>query len=329
MDQAVAGPSFAERKAGQLAAERAGQPEAKARPEPTRERAPGKELESAESEPILEDVLGDEVDDEDELEAVDPDGTLEGDETDDDIDDSTNWRERYEQAQRKISEVTANRSEMDREHAEIMSTHINLKHELQDSLTEAKQFAQAYVGGFQQQIQQLEHAFQNGLIEPQNLPQARQQHQMFVQQRNQIQAQIEGLNQKEQEVKQKERERQAEIARVRLSRSIPGWSREVHRELGEYAQSRGFSAEEFGQNLDYRFLELLHDSMQLNRADSAVRGLKHKRKAKGPVRNAQTTPRSADGRYRQAEKAFRENPGEKGRFADMKMRQLQKEHRGR
>lgn len=326
--------SFGDRKRAQLHAERRGgePPESRNQPDRTLDETPRERLESAGSEaPDDEDRdfldteefgEGDESDDLDNETLIDEEA-LEPDETD------VNWRKRFEETESKLKQVTANRREMEGEHAEMMTTHVNLKHELQDKLTEAKQWSNAYVGGFTQQINQLEYAFQNGLVPPDQMPQARQQHQMFIQQRNQIQGQIDQMNQHESAVKRQERERLAEIARVRLSRSIPGWSREVHHQLGEFAESRGFTREEFSSNLDYRFLELLHDSMQLHQAGNAVKSVTRKRKANGPRRNAPVESRSADGRYKLTKKAFLQNPGEKGRFTDMKTQQLAKERRGR
>lgn len=333
--EGTAPQSFAEKKRAQLSQERAARPEAEAQQSPDpQERTPEPELESGEA---LD--LSPEMEDEQEIEA----GGYDGYEPDEDEDlyetpDSEtgeqpeaaadNWETRYKDAQAKLSEVTANRKAIEQEHAEIMSANLTLKHGLEDKFTEAKRFVEAYSGGFDQQIAQLEHAFSSGMIPPDELPNARQQYQQLVQQRNGLSQQIEQLGEQAKQAKQLERERQSEIARVRLNRTIPGWGEEKWSELGNYALSRGYSKEEYAESVDYRFLELLNDSMQLRQAGDKVKEVKRQRKARGPKRNARAQPRSADGRYRQAEQAFHDNPNQRGRFAEMKLAQMRKE-RGR
>lgn len=324
--------SFAQRKAAQLAQERVDSrlEERRTQSQSALEREPPDTgLESEEEDEQRESDLPDDDLDPEDPEALDPEDEPPSGEEEEDESDSPTLRKRLQDTQKKLREVTANRKVMEAEHAEMMGTHITIKHELQDTLRDAKQFAQAYIGGFSQEIQRIENAFNTGQVPPDQLPQARQQHYTLCQQRAQVQQQIDRLNTMEAESRKRERERQAEIARVRLSRTIPDWGRDKHAEIGEYAVSRGYSPEEFAQNLDYRFIELLHDSMLLHRAGTAVKRVQHKRKAQGPARNAPNQQRSADGRFRQAQKAFHENPGQKGRFAEMKLRELQRERRGR
>lgn len=326
-------PTFMERKTAELQAERAKrvdtdhEPEEKEnRPERTPERAPRDELESAPVEPmegLVDEQAEDEYEDDDQeaAEATPDDDPDESDEP------QVDWQSRYKEAERKISEVTANRQAMESEHAETMATTLQLRHSLEDTFTEAKQYAGQYKVAFDNQISQLEQAFTTGQIPPDQLPAARQQYQALVNQRNGLVQQVQQLTQKEQEAKQVDRERKAEIARVRLARTIPNWGRQKHQELGEYAQSLGYSADEFNENLDYRFLEVLNDSMQLRRAGETVKNVKRRKKAGGPARNAQTPVRGPDGKYRKAQQDFAANPGQKGRFAEMKMRELERERR--
>ena len=324
--------SFTERKAAQLREERAvtadkveSQPDPALTSEP-----PGAELESAEvADP--ESGYPDEEDDalaSDDSEALDNELPSDSD-PDQDDEPQVDWKKRYDDTKTMLNEVTENREEMDREQSEVIASQLSLKHDLQDKLTEAKRYAEAYTNQFNQQITQLEHAFQTGMIEPDNLPMARQQYQGLINQRNQLQQHMEHLDSQANEATTLERERRAEVARVRLSRTIPGWSREKHAELGQFAMSRGYSQEEFSDSLDYRFLELLNDSMQLRQAGDRVSRVERQKKAKGPRRNARQAPRSADGKYRKAKQEFRDNPNQKGRFAEMKLRQMQKENRSR
>ncbi len=325
--QGADSPSFTERKASQLRQERdANPPEERYRPDPTPTGAPGEALESAD-EGYPEDALTDEPEQDEEYDESPEtlEGAPEGDEADEPEGRNIDWEARYLEAEKKISEVSANRTAMEQEHADMMSAQMTLRHGLEDSFTEAKRYAETYKSGFDQQIQQLENAFNSGMIEPDNLPAARQQYQNLVFQRNGMQQQIEQIAEREKEAKQLERERRAEIARMRLTRTIPNWGKEKHRELGEYAMQRGYTAEEFNETLDYRFLELLNDSMQLHQAGDTIKQRRRQRKAAVPKRDGKPLLRSADGRFKKAQQDFRANPNQRGRFADMKLAQLQKE----
>ena len=320
-------PSFTERKAAQLSQERESRPpEPEIQPEPARERTPEPELESAAAIPVegsedQPEAFGDE----DEIESEAPEGNPEDIDSEASEEEQVNWKGRFEETQKKLSEVTANRTAMEREHADVMATTLSLRHNLEDTYTEARRYADQYKVAFDSQIGQLEQAFSTGQISPEHLPQARQQYQNLVNQRNGLVKQVEEIGTREAEAKRVDRERKAEIARVRLARTIPNWSREKHRELGEYAEARGFSSEEFNENLDYRFLEILHDSMQLNRSAETVKGIRRQKKAGGPSRKAPVASRGTNGQFRKAEEAFHKNPNQKGRFAEMKFRQLQKD----
>ena len=295
-------PSFTERKAAQLSQERESRPpEPEIQPEqPRKERTSEPELESAAVEPVEDgydeqDELDKEQDDE--SEAPD-DGTTDDEEPEQEPDEQVNWKRQFEETKRKLSEVTANRTAMEREHADVMATTLSLRHNLEDTYTEARRYADQYKVAFDSQIGQLEQAFSTGQISPEHLPQARQQYQNLVNQRNGLVKQVEEIGTREAEAKRVDRERKAEIARVRLARTIPNWSREKHRELGEYAEARGFSSEEFNENLDYRFLEILHDSMQLNRSAETVKGIRRQKKAGGPSRKAPVASRGTNGQFR-------------------------------
>jgi hypothetical protein len=248
---------------------------------------------------------------------------------DDDPDDepAVDWEKRYKDTQRMLSEVTERRREREAEQAEIVESALAMRHQLEDTLQEAQQFAQVYMHGFDSQIANLERAFSSGMIEPDKLPQARQQHQMLVQQREQLRHQVEQMQSMESEAKKRARQREAEISRAKLSRAIPNWNQETYRKIGAYAQERGYTSSEFAQITDHRVIELLHDSMQLRSAGRAVDKVRTRTKSRAPNRTAREQPRSADGRYKQAQQEFHERPNERGAFAKMKLADLQRQRR--
>jgi hypothetical protein len=323
--------SFQDRKRAELAAERPSMEETAPQPDLAPiDGNPEPMLESAEAGQPESDQLSEQEAQEplsDAQEALydeNPSGDLDGDPEH----DTHDWQKRFEDTQRKLSEVTENRRAMEQELTDMTSSALGMRHQLEDSLTEAKRYAEVYKQGFNGQIAQLEQAFSQGMIEPDNLPAARQQYQQLINSRNQVEQQVQMLAEQEKQASEQTKQRQAELARLRLQRTIPNWSREKYEELGSYAQSRGYTAEEFGQSLDYRFLELLNDSMQLRNASKTVEGVRRERKTSAPRQNARQQPRSADGKFRKAESEFWNNPNQRGRFAAMKAAQLNKE-RGR
>jgi hypothetical protein len=332
------GQSFAERTAARLAGERA----QRAEPEP-RQRPQGGELDQRIEQqddpdeglsPQLEsavdnddapvgDIAGDEQDDPEALLDYEenPDGDTDPDES------SVDWEKRFKDTQRELTRVNEERRERESEQAQIIESAVALRHEFEDQLDVARRHAAVYTESFNQQIAQIEQAFQTGQIEPDKLGEARQYHQSLIQQRNQIQQQVQQLEAMDADVKQKERERKAEIARLRLSRTIPNWSRETYQQIAQYAQERGFSAKEFAETTDARLIELLHDSMTLRKAGKNVQRVRQKQRQRQPNRTAREQPRSADGRFKQAQQQFRENPNTRGAFANMKLADLQRQRR--
>ena len=324
--------SFAERKAAQLSEERVGrEADVNVRPDADLQETETPEPVS-ESEPMLDDPEYDieaTSSEEEYEEDVNPDeGTLDANPVPPEQ-TAEFWEKRFKDTQRKLSEVTENRTEIEREQVDMMSTTLELKHQLEDTFLEAETYANTFKGNVVNQIAQLEAAFNSGQIEPDHLPAARQQYQQLQMQRQHLEGQLTQIKEQRGQAEQVQRDRQAELSRMRLQRTIPDWSRDKYREIGEYAQKRGFTADEFNNMVDHRYIELLHDSMQLNSAGSGIGAIQRKKKASGPSRKARQQPRSADGKYRQAKQEFHDNPNQKGRFAEMKQRQLEKERRGR
>lgn len=326
--------SFTERKAAQLAQERAAQPEVSEQPEQERTSA---EIPEPESGSVQDDGYP-ELHDEMELSGQLPEDESDLDETPenpedsyDDEEPSVDWEKRYKDTQAELTRVSTRREELDAEHAEMMASNVRLKHDLEDRLTQAQTQAGFFLNNVTGQIGQLEQAFNSGQIDPEHLPQARQAYQNLVQQRAQLEQYVEKAQSELSESEKIRKQREAEIARTVLARKIPDWSREKYDSMRGYASRLGYTPDEFNEVTDHRFFQLLNDSMLLHSAGETVNDVKRKKMAKPPRsgRNVDRQPRDGRGKFKKLERDFHSNPNERGRFAAMTEERLKRERRGR
>ena len=327
--------SFKERKAAELSAERAGSSEpANGTPEQDRtfDETPGPELGSVQDDGIPElhgeqDELEEPEEGEEDLDEI-PSDLLDGEA---DEETAIDWEKRYKDTQAELTRVNERRNEMDAEHADLMAGSLQLKYEMEDRFKRAETQAEFFRAGLDNQIANLEQAFSSGLIEPDHLANARAQHQSLLQQRGQLEQYVEQATSQREEAERLRKDREAEVSRTILSRTIPDWSREKYDEMRQYASRFGYSPDEFNEQVDHRFFRLLNDSMLLNGAERTVSEVKRKQKAKPPRggRNVERAARDGKGRFRKLEKDFKENPNQRGRFAALQEERLRRERRGR
>lgn len=332
------GQSFAERKAQQLREERGvreaseppGEPSA---PVQDPNDVPGYPEDGTPEAPESVQPDSGMDDGEQPIEALDdteaPEGTPEDDYQDGETgEQSIDWEKRYNDTRGELTRLQQERGDRDAELSDMMAGSMQLKYDLEDQLDKAKQYTAYYVDGINAQVAQMEQAFNTGMIEPDKLPQARQAYVQLQQQKQALDARIDQIEKTRSEADDKRRQREAEITRVRLSRTIPGWSHSKWQEMRGAAAERGYTADEFDKITDYRYFELLHDSMMLRSASQTVGDVRLRKQPKPPRgRNKQRQPRSADGRFRKAQQEFRDSPNQKGKFAAMKFEDLQRERR--
>jgi hypothetical protein len=337
-DEQIAQKSFQERKAEQLAGERVRteQAEAQQNRQPDHDETSNDEIPLNESESVQDDGYPELHDDDTETD----DGEFEQDE---DLEDETpsedelleqdgdgiDWEKRYKDAQRELTRYQQRSDEQSEEVAETVAANLQLKFDLEDRLEKAEKQAGFFMGNLNQQIQQLEQAFNQGQVEPEKMAEARQYYQGLVQQRNQLEGYLQQVGTERSEAEKVRKNREAQIAQARLRKTIPDWSERKYQELRSYAVKRGYTVDEFNESTDYRYMELLHDSMMLHSADSTVRNVKRKRRRKPPAggKNVDRSPNTARRREARAKKDFLDNPNQRGRFAAMKAEQLHRERR--
>lgn len=333
-ESAAAEPSFIERKTAQLREERQHRDinERPAPKETSRDETPPQEPES-----VQDDGYPELHDSEQEAElALDDELDLD-DETPDDIDEdgdderAVDWEKRFKDTQAELTRSKEAGKEHSAELADMMAGSLQLKYDLEDHLGKAKEYTNYYSQGITNQIAQLERAFQSGQIDPDRMGEARTQYQQLVNQRNMLESRVEQIEKTRSEAETVRKRREAEITRVRLARTIPGWGQEKYREMRQEAVNRGFTADEFNDKTDHRFFEMLHDSMLLRSASQTVGDVRQSKLSKPPRggRNVQRQPRDSRGKFERAKRELHQNPGQKGRFAAMKREQLTRERRGR
>lgn len=272
------------------------------------------------------------LDDESDLEN---DEAADDEEADDDYDDES-VEARYERVEReraelekKLSQVTANRRQMEEDFAQSQQQFVSARHEIDDALQQVRTGAEFYAGLAQQNLQQLQQ------VNPASLP--AEQQQQYYQQLNQatlyaqqMGAAYENAVAQEREQRNKVKMREAEVAKAVLRTRIPEWSGEHYAKLGEVAQEYGFSPQEFGEITDPRIIQMLHNDWKSRRAAEVVTETVKQRKAKPPrSRGAKQQPRNAKGQYEKSRREFENNPGDRGAARNFFLQKLQTERKGR
>ena len=124
------------------------------------------------------------------------------------------------------------------------------------------------------------------------------------------------------------KQREAEVAKMRLRRTIPDWGQDKYAELRSYAESRGLDPKIFNDLTSAPLIEMINDSYSMSSASQSVDKAVAKRKQSRPQRrNAKRKPQDTRGKLAKARQDFNANPGQRGRFAEMKTQELQMERR--
>lgn len=238
--------------------------------------------------------------------------------------------EKYKSLEKEFSRVTENRKAIEQSLDEAKSKASEAMYAIEDKFGEAEQIAEYFVGMANQQLQQLSQVNPATLTQEQfgQFQQAYQAAQMQVQQHNQL---IEQIRTERDSTREKQKEREAEIARERLKVRIPDWSGEKYRALGEVAKDYGYSEKEFFDSTDHRLIVLLNEVAASKDAAKVVENKVTKTKTKQPRQgNARPQERNERGQFKRAQQAFNQNkPGTKGSFAAMKAAQLAAERAGK
>lgn len=238
--------------------------------------------------------------------------------------------ERYKSLEAEFSRVTANRKAIEASLDEAKTKATEALYAIEDKFGEAEQVADYFAGMANQQLQQLQQINPATLTQEQfgQYQQAFQAAQMQVQQHNAL---IENIRAEREATREKQKEREAEIAKERLKVRIPDWSSEKYKALGELAGEYGYSQKEFFDSTDHRLIVLLNEVAASKDAAKVVE--KKVRKGKKPTPPKHATARAQErnelGQFKRAQEAFLNSPGQKGSFAAMKAAELAAQRKGK
>ena len=234
---------------------------------------------------------------------------------------------KYKSLEKEHSRVTANRKQIEQDFSDGIAENITFRHQLEDLTQQAQQRAQFFLQAADQKVTQWEN-MDWGRVEPEKMASMKRGYQKAVADRDQLKQIFEATQTQSSQARELIKKREAEIARNVLQRRIPNWSDEHYGVLREHAATIGWSFEEYNELTDWRIIDLIHNDWNAKQAVGKVRNVKQKRQARAPRnRNARQQPRNADGRYRKSRDEAFSNPGDKGSFRDMKMRQMERERR--
>ena len=314
-------PSFREQAMARLDSERDSM-----RPEPAPENVPGTAPEEIGTPDPMDDVVDsnatepfDEADGyEDDLESQEE--TLE--ESDDDQDHD--WQKRYKDLQSEYTRVMQSREQFESELTDNLMSTKRMQFELEDTLGKAARDA----GLLSQALTGNAERFRTidwSKVPAEQVGALQQQAQQAFAQEAQAQQALNQINvQQEQQWKMKVN-READLTRTRLKRSIPNWSNELYGALANYAEQRGLNRDLFNSITDAAVIEMIYDSFAMKTAGQKAKTLSKRKTQKPAAQNKPVSQRDARGRFANARADFEQNPNQRGAFAAMKEAQLRAE----
>ena len=323
MSEESGAPSFREQAMERMASERDATPV-----EPAPEHVPGEAPEDIGTPDPVTDMA--EVDEQSEMEAEATetdefiDESLE--ENTDDVDSDVDWQKRYKDLQSEFTRLTQTREEFETEMAHGLTDVKRREYELQDKLTEAHTHAEILMNAMRGQANQYRQLNWQQVPADQ-LPQMKAAADAAFAQEAQVNQALEHLQSQREQQYKVSMEREAELARTRLSKTIPGWSNELYSEIGQYAQSRGLDPQLFSTITNPAVMEMFHDSMQYRSAGSKAKTVNKRKASKPQAQNKPGQVRDVRGRVANAKANFEQNPNQRGSFAAMKEAQLRMEKR--
>lgn len=321
-------PSFREQKAEQLRAEREVN-EPQESPEGTLNESPPEE-DSADvvdrdndtPEEALHDTEETDDGDSEEVEAMES-----GDE--EPAPEYLELKDKYDNLEAEFTRRNANRKEIESNLDLAQAQAVEMRHQWEDQMGEAKRQAEFFTGMATRQLQQLQNV-NPATLAPEQQGQYYQALNQATQQSQQLASQFEMIKRQEAEAREAARKRESEVSLLRLKTRIPDWGQEKYSAFGELAAEFGYSQEEFFDTTDHRMMLLLNEVSEARVAGEAVKQTIKKRKSNPPKsRSARPSPRNDKGQFTKAKQSFYDNPGKKGSFAEMKALELARERKGR
>ncbi len=305
-------PSFLERKRAELNSESApddvGTPDqfnAESAEDVDHEESPIGEYEDQ-----VEDADGEDTPEESDL--VDDENA---DDDDSNPEGEHDWEERHRQAQGELTRLQQERKTEREENSKAVEENIGLRHDLEDQLALAQRQGQFLHNLLNQNVLQYEN-MDWSQVPVEKTAELRQQHQLAVNSRNQMQAALEQMAAQGKQAVEHAKLREAEVSKQVLKRTIPNWGKEVYSDIQNHVVERyGFTPKEFSEITDHRLIRLMHSNLEHDQALAKVKEVKRQGKKRGPKnRNAKPPARNQQGRFQSAQDDARANPGDRSRI---------------
>lgn len=225
------------------------------------------------------------------------------------------WQERHKQAQAELTRLQTERKTEREENSKAVEENIGLRHTLEDQLAVAQRQGQFLHNLLNQNVLQYENMDWTQ-VPVEKTAELRQQHQLAVNSRNQMQAALEQMEAQGKQAVEHAKQREAEVSKQVLKRTIPNWGKEVYGEIQDFAvEQGGYTAQEVAAITDHRWVRMMYANMQNAKSMEQVKEVKRQGKKRGPKnRNAKQPARNAQGRFQSAREDSRANPGDRGKI---------------
>jgi hypothetical protein len=311
-------PSFREEAMSRMADERDSTPI-----EPAPEHVAGEEPEEVDfgtTEPATEEMV-----DSEEHDLIEDGDDIEPEE---DIDDEVpmdvkyqRLEKQYKDLQRQFTKDRMQREEYESQLSENMVSVTKTQHELEDSLTGARQMAEL----MQQQWSGNASQFRNidwSQVPPEKVQQVQQLAQNAFQQEQVANQRLAQINDQQNQAFQQKMTRQAQLASRALQVKIPEWGSETYSSIRGHAESMGLSPEMFNMITEPSVIEMFYHSMMYRGAGKKAKTVAKRKSQKPASANQARQGRNARGQFMNAKKNFEDSPNQRGAFAQMKAAQL-------
>lgn len=323
MSEESGAPSFREAAMARMAEER---DEAPVQPAP--EHVAGEEPEEVDfgtTEPATEEVVDSEeqefIEDGDD---IDPEESDEDEDIDDEVPMDVKYQrleKQYKDLQRQFTKDRMQREEHESQLSESMVSVTRTQHELEDSLTGARQMAEL----LQQQWSGNANQFRNidwSQVPADKVQQVQNMAQSAFRQEQEANQRLAQIHEQQTLAFQQKMTRQAELASRALQVKIPEWGSETYSSIRGHAESMGLSPEMFNMITEPSVIEMFYHSMLYKGAGKKAKTVAKRKSQKPASANQARQGRNAKGQFMNAKKAFEESPNTRGAFAQMKAAQL-------
>lgn len=260
-------------------------------------------------------------------EGVDDSDTVETDEHQDDQDETP------DKLRQRVTEAENNLQSMQRDYTQKTQKLGESRKELLNNLEKSRKVAQAYVERASTQLQRYANVNWQQLqstLDPKTYNQREAEYRQVVGVRNRAVAEHEQIVKFAQEQIESAKTDQAEISRDVLLTTVPGWGNELYGTIREHAVSNlGWTSEEFDEITDHRVIRLIHGDLNISNSGRTVRQIQQGAQAKRPGGANKQQSRGADGKFRNAQQAHLQNPGNKTMTRTAFQERLRREREGR